>query len=468
MSGATKRISNDKSVTNWQRKRPLHSGLGQLSIVEHALCPLDRNAALHGDRFNESSYSYSSCSGRRCTASVRVDYPLGLTASDEFYLWGLLALTVSQSEKSNELHATPHYCLKQLGLLSTKGGRNYELFRGAIRRLSAVSYQNDGFYDPVRAEHRDVAFHFLSYSLPLDPASSRSWRLVWDPIFFEMCTATGSTLMFELATYRELDEASRRLFLLLKKMFWRRKETPRFDVRKLATEVLGFSNELPQKALNQKVRTCMRRLVQAEIIEARDCVLEKRGKGVFAIRFQRGPYFSRSAKRSNSHETNDSPLIEPLASIGFDSAAVARILNEYPHSALREWADITLAARERFGNAFFKVSSQAYFVDNVKHAATGHRTAPDWWYDIRKAEERRMQAEHRSERQSQAEQPKKLTDEEQVTFDQISGQLFQQFRSAGQSEMAARNSATKFARQHVQKSALRSTANLRAIKQPSS
>lgn len=467
MSGATKRTTNEKSVNNWHRKRPLHSGLGQLSIVEHALCPLDRNASLHGDCFNESSYGYSNSAGKRCTASVRVDYPLGLTASDEFYLWGLLALTVSQPEKSNELHATPHYCLKQLGLLVTKGGRNYELFREAIRRLSAVSYQNDGFYDPVRAEHRDVAFNFLSYSLPLDPASSRSWRLVWNPIFFEMCTSTGSTLMFDLATYRELNEASRRLFLLLKKMFWRRKETPRFDVRKLATEVLGFSNELPQKTLNQKVRNCMRRLDQAGIIEARDCALEKRSKGVFAIKFQRGEYFRRSARRSNSNETNDSPLIEPLASIGFDSAAVARILNEYPHSVLREWADITLAARERFGNAFFKVSSQAYFVNNVKHAAAGIRTAPDWWYDIRKAEERRVQAEHRAERQTEAEQREQLTDEEQVKFDQIADQLFQQFRSAGQSEMAARNSATKFARQHVQKSAHRSTANLRAIKQSS-
>ncbi len=464
LSQNTKRKTSEGATDTSRRKLPLHSGLGQLSIVEHALCPLDRNASLHGERFNESSYRYSDQDGQRCTASVRVDYPLGLAASDELYLWGLLALTVSQPERSNELHATPHYCLKQLGALSTKGGKNYELFRAAIRRLSSVFYQNDGFYDPVRVEHRDVAFHFLSYSLPLDPGSSRTWRLVWNPIFFEMCTATGSTLMFDLATYRQLDEGSRRLFLLVKKMFWRRKETPRFDVRELATQVLGFSPELPQKILNQKVRGCIRRLAEFEIVDARDSVLEKRSKGVFAIRFRRGAYFSKSERSSNTLTVSESALIEPLTCIGLDSAAVTRILREYPHSVLREWADITLAARERFGDTFFKTSKQAYFIDNVKHAATGTRTAPDWWHDVRKAEERRVQAEHRSRRESETEQPEELSENQQAMFDQIAEQLFQQFRATGQSEMAARNSAVKLARQHVQNSSRSSTTNLRAIK----
>ena len=463
------------STTDLQRQfsshrrtsRFLHSGLGQLSIVEHALCPLDRSVSLHGDRFHESSYRYSNANGKRCTASVRVDYPLGLTASDEFYLWGLLALTLSQPEQSNQLYATPHFCLNQLGMLSAKGGRNFDLFRAALRRLSAISYQNDGFYDPVRAEHRDVSFHFLSYSLPLDPASSRSWRVVWNPTFFEMCTATGSTLMFELATYRELDEASRRLFLLLKKMFWRRQATQWFDVRELATGVLGFSPELPQKALNQKLRNCIRRLAHSGIVEAHDCVVKKRGKGVFAVRFQRGPYFGKRRERPESSVVSESPLTEPLTAIGFGSSSIAGILEKYPHSMLREWADITLAAQERFGKQFFRVSSQAYFIDNVKHAAVGTRTAPDWWHDIRKAEDRRIQAEHRAKRRSQVDQAAPLTDEEQEKFDEIAEQLFQEFRSAGQSPMAARNSARKFARQHVLKSARRSTADLRAMKRSS-
>lgn len=447
-----------------RRVRPLHSGLAQLSIVEHALCPLDRNASLHGNRFNEAAYRFTDSSGTRRTAKVRVNYPLGLVASDEFYLWGLLALTLSQADKSNELHATPHYCLRQLGNRGTKGGRNYELFREAIRRLSAVSYQNTGFYDPIRAEHREVAFNFLSYSLPIDPASSRAWRLVWNPIFFEMCAASGSTLMFDLETYRELDEASRRLFLLLKKMFWRRKETPPFDVRELANQVLGFSSELSQHSLNQKVRGCVERLAERSIIDANGCRFEKRAKGVFSICFQRGAYFEARTKRPNSLAVNDSPLAEPLASIGLDPSTVGRILCEYPHSVLRAWVDITLAARERFGESFFKSSSQAYFIDNVKHATAGTRTAPDWWHDIRKAEDRRIRDELRSSDTVAAQQ---LSEEQQATFDRIADDLFRQFRSAGQSEMAARKNATQFAREHVLKSAQSLSSNLQALKLPS-
>jgi hypothetical protein len=51
-----------------------------------------------------------------------------------------------------------------------------------------------------------------------------------------------------------------------------------------------------------------------------------------------------------------------------------------------------LAAKERFGDAFFKRSPQAYFVDNVKHAAAGTRTPPDWWHELRKAEQRRRRS----------------------------------------------------------------------------
>ena len=68
-------------------------------------------------------------------------------------------------------------------------------------------------------------------------------------------------------------------------------------------------------------------------------------------------------------------------------AAIRRHLKSFPQPLLRKWTDITLAARERFGAVFFKRSPAAFFVDNVKHAAQGRRTPPDWWHEIRKAEE---------------------------------------------------------------------------------
>ncbi|HEU5115859.1 MAG TPA: hypothetical protein VFT74_04215 [Isosphaeraceae bacterium] len=77
----------------------------------------------------------------------------GLSPGDEFYLWGLVALTLSQPVPLMEFHTTPYYCLSELGLIDAKGrqerggGKNYALFREAIARLSGVTYRNHRFYD---------------------------------------------------------------------------------------------------------------------------------------------------------------------------------------------------------------------------------------------------------------------------------------------------------------------------------
>jgi dienelactone hydrolase len=216
----------------------------QLSLVEHALCPLNTDVSLRPNMIHSAAYFFTDKQGARRKASARVVCPDGLSAFDELYLWGLLALTFSQPEPAIEFTATPHYCLRQLGLIDHtlhRGGKTYKLFRGGIERLSAVTYQNDNFYDPLRGEHCQVSFGFFSYRLPLSKDSSRAWRFYWDPLFFEICQATRSALAFDLGVYRQLDNASRRLYLLLKKMFWRRTNSLRFDVRHLAVNVLGFA-----------------------------------------------------------------------------------------------------------------------------------------------------------------------------------------------------------------------------------
>ncbi len=68
--------------------------------------------------------------------------------------------------------------------------------------------------------------------------------------------------------------------------------------------------------------------------------------------------------------------VDPLGSVG------------YPPRLVSEWADITLAAKERFGEQFFRRSSQAFFLDNLKHARTGRRQPPDWWRELNKSEQR--------------------------------------------------------------------------------
>src|SRR5436309_6047800 len=99
----------------------------------------------------------------------------------------------------------------------------------------------------------------------------------------------------------------------------------------------------------------------------------------------------------------DSPLIDPLRSIGFDEPTVRRILHAYPARVIELWADITLAARERNGDSFFKKSPQACFMDNLKAAAGGGRTPPDWWRDLRKQELAREREQERAKAELGAE-----------------------------------------------------------------
>ncbi|NLE39992.1 MAG: hypothetical protein GX621_18395, partial [Pirellulaceae bacterium] len=347
-------------------------GHAQLSLVEHALCPLDI-ARLGFPFTHETEYEFSDHNRHRRTASVRVVCPDGLSPTDELYLWGLLSLTFSQPKPSTDFYATPYYCLRQLSCIDPKasrsGGKNYALFRQAISRLSLVSYRNSAFYDPVRGEHRDVSFGFLSYSLPINSDSGRMWRFAWDPIFFEFCQAAAGALRFDFQLYRSLDPASRRLYLLLKKIFWRNDTSPDFDLHDLAVNVLGFSGNNELKILKRKITRCTEHLLEAGIlclphgISDPKQLFTKRSKGHYGIRFHRGPHFEQTTE-TVKQELQDSPLYDPLQGIGLDDPTIARILRTYDPRLIAELADMTLAAGERFGEKFFKTSRQAYFMDN--------------------------------------------------------------------------------------------------------
>ena len=349
--------------------RQLTAGTAQLGLIEHALCPLDSSLSLRKNLSYTCEHFYTDANRHRRRATVHVFCPEGLAASDELFLWGLLALTFRQTNPSLELYATPHYCLRQLNCINSgtkRGGRQYDQFRQAIRRLAGVYYRNDAFYDPVRAEHREVGFGLLSYSLPLDPMSARGWRFFWDPLFFEFCQANSGHFAFDLLTYRSLDCASRRLFLLLKKMFYRRRETVALELRHVAVNVMGYSSKLSTKDLKKKVVRCTERLVAERILSAdvegngKIPLLEKRGVGEYWIRFHRGPYFDREEITMASAREEETSLAEPLAAIGFDDRAIQRMTRQFPTALLAEWVDITLAARERFGETFFKRSPAAY------------------------------------------------------------------------------------------------------------
>ena len=104
---------------NQRRKQQVRSvGVGQLSVVEHALCPLETKRG--ANLVHRVCYRFTDAQRRRQTAQVRVFAPLGLFPGDELYLWGLLALTLTQSEADGSLDATPVVSAHQQSGLSPR------------------------------------------------------------------------------------------------------------------------------------------------------------------------------------------------------------------------------------------------------------------------------------------------------------------------------------------------------------
>ncbi|TWU54717.1 hypothetical protein Poly51_34360 [Rubripirellula tenax] len=364
------------------------TGMGQLSIVEHALCPLDSRASLRENLVHGAKYSFVNKSGQRGYAKARVFSPLGLSASDELYLWGMLALSLLPAEPHAELVATPHWILRQLGIInqgSKRGGRQYKTFGEALRRLSVLNYMSDNFYDPTRAEHRRVSFSFFSYSLPEDPRSSRAWRIAWDPIFFEMVKSTAGHFRFDLAVYRELDAASRRLFLFVSKVLSHRRTRLRaIALEQLATDLLGFSPTLAPREMKAKVRRCLKRLIELHVLS--EAEVFKTSCGNQFVRLQRGSYFQTAKHASYRPSSADSPTLETLREIGFEDGPAIRLIQRFSPRLLNEWCDITQAAIERHGMSFFYKSPMAFLVDSLDKASNGTRTPPDWWVDLKRKE----------------------------------------------------------------------------------
>ena len=369
-------------------------GIGQLTLVEHALCPL--NSGSHSDQplTHAASFQFPDTTGKRVSATATISAAFGLCPSDELLLWGLLGLTFAKAKPSVEFHASPHSILKALGCidsLSDRGGSAYRAFRSSLRRLAGVKYQCDNFYDPIRREHRQVAFGLLSYSLPVDPLCSKAWRIVWDPLFFDFCGKSGGILTFDFAIYRSLDAASRRLYLFLSKILWRREWTHWLDVRWLATNVLGFSQSIANRNLKQKVKRAVVRLAEQGIISVPvDSSTEKlfvtRPNGTSAVRIRRGKGFAKSSAWSTSASLIAPEIANPMRAVGLNDKAIAWVAKQFHPAAIQQWAEITLAAKAKFGLEFFKNSPQAYFVDNLRKAAEGIRTPPDWWHDVKRAE----------------------------------------------------------------------------------
>ncbi len=442
-------MANQSTVQRQKTSTAFSRGLAQHSLVEHSLCLLNSRRSLTPGAKHVVSYDFTDKNRNRKTATATISAANGLNANDEMLLNGLLSLTFSQPDASLDFYATPYWCMKQLGIVDKDRTQGYRFtqFKDALHRLAGVTYSNDRFYDPVRGEHREVIFGLLKYSLPLGN-SSRAWRLIWDPQFFRNCETIKGSFQFDFDVYRKLDPASRRLFLLLNKIFHRNDTSPRFDVRSLAVNTLGYSSDMRTSDLKQKLLRSSRKMHDLGVIATPDCMtlqqtISKKRPGEFAICFHKGA--NTGLSNSANQKPVESPLAEPLTLLGFEALAVNRILKGHSRSSIQQWIDITQAAVERDQ---IKTTPQAFFMYYIKEAKAKRTTPPDWWRELKKQEFEKRQSSTTKSTSSCANETfaKFLADEGKAAFEKTTADIFETCKRAGQDAGTAHSNAVQHAR----------------------
>jgi hypothetical protein len=381
---ATSGVPPQASNKRYRLPGIVREGIAQLSLLETALWPL-KSGVVEGSTF-DTTYRFTT-EGQGREASVSVYAPHGLQSNDEYILWGLLGTCLSRKQPEPTLLATPYWIIKRLGM--SMGGFQYDQLRASLERLAGVAYRNTAFYNPVTQQHERITLHFFSSFLPTrgrggDVDTERVWRIEWSPMFFQMCQATGGSLLFDLDVYRQLSPAARRLFLKLKDRFWRMKRVF-MNVDDLTINGLGFSADRPLKKRKYDLTGCIGELLDHRIIELgrgqtepRDLFI-KRAKGLYIVQFFEGEYFRHplaGSTASRLQKIMDDPLFEPLKAIGVDDAGIHRLFKNRSRGLIQRWIHITDVAMHEKPRGFpgFRSSPAAFLMDGVQN----ERMPPDW------------------------------------------------------------------------------------------
>jgi hypothetical protein len=189
---------------------------------------------------------------------------------------------------------------------------------------------------------------------------------------------------FDLKLYKTLSPAARRLFLLVLKVSYGKRRLPVFELRHLAVDVLGFASTLAVRDMKVKVRKTLEQLEAVGAVQ--NSTITKGDHSRWLIAFERDVSLQHIQRSGTLAAEHDSPVIDGLLTVGFDHGAAARIVQRYSHRLVADWIDITLAARERFGETHFRKSPMAFLLDSLKKAQSGERTPPDWWQQSKRAE----------------------------------------------------------------------------------
>ena len=410
-----------------------------MSLVEHSLGPLKatKECIVH-----ETEYHYSENKKRR-VANPQITWPLGYSPKDEFTLWGTAAVIMSQEEPNVSIHCSARYLLRRLGF--SQGGKNIRDLRKSIKRLGQARYFNENFYDPIRKETRCVGFGLLSHDMPEDKNSHRLWHVGIDPILYGLLEPKGGYLSFDLELCRKLTPMEQRLFLLLRKLFYRMEVTNPFDAWALSVHTLGCDDGQPMWKLRDNIKRCARKLESLGVITG---LLISERHGRTNIKFIRGTYWDESTESSTLPTgLNQNPLYEGLTRIGLNEGRIRNVLRDYKAGTIREWLDVTQCGIEN--GHHFTNCPEAFFNHYIELGKQGKATAPDWYEKIRKSERERKSRQADNEfpylvKGSQKTDNKSrdtFLDENRALIESILSDLTNHYVSGGESEPRARRNA---------------------------
>jgi hypothetical protein len=224
-------------------------------------------------------------------------------------------------------------------------------------------------------------------------------------------------------------------------------------LRHLAVNVLGFASTIATRDLKVKVRRCVKRLTDLQVVKpfAKESLFSTTKRGEYVMVLERGGYFTKRRTADTRPTVPDTAIHDLLRGLGFDDRGICRLLRRFPMPMVREWTDITQSARELFGAGFFKKSPQAFLVDNLKNAVRGYKTPPDWWHEVRRAEARTQAKSHAPNAEMALNAAPDLSNEARQAYERIAKDMFAVFRAGGQPESAAKENAEKFAREYSQR-----------------
>ena len=379
----------------------------------------------------------------RLTARVEVDCPRGLKPYDEYLFHGLLSLALAEPDQSPVYYATANFILTRLGL--NNGGRGYFDLEDAMGRLESATYRCWNFFHPIQREVvKYISFGFVKRCVPLENEAERGWKFVFDEQFFSFANHAYGGLKFPFHLYRRYDPAARRLFLFLRKIFHRRTQTHSIDLDRISDGILGYNPAYRSWEKKRQVLAAASQLLDTGVIALSEGSsslkdeFRKVAKGKYTMVFHRG---KNGTSQTVSQQLRESSLYTMLHSLNLSDRAISDVVQTCPSGMVKQWIQITLAAKDR---SLIRTTPAAYFPDNVRNARNGKRTPPDWWSELQKAEDRRQWQEAgkvlRSHLKTQAKargvaiptfEEYMRTQETQEAFDKVLGDVFDVFSQDG-------------------------------------